>query len=244
MITFLIQTINNEVVHDFSFSLLEAIRYDKWYHGIGNYSAALTEDWEEFSKMHFPNGVYTFVPIGTVEFFLEHIQKRYDDKTIKPLNIPRQLMKPEYLKRWVMVGDNKFETNAADKLFVKCNNVIKSSINGIYASPKLLPDGEYLFSELVDIDSEWRGFVHNGVLVGLNNYSGDFDKFPDVDLIREMIKEFGYKLPYTIDVGINKNGTFIVECHDFFSCGLYGFANLSLLPRMFADSWKGLILND
>ena len=40
--------------------------------------------------------------------------------------------------------------------------------------------------------------------------------FPDVDLIKEMIKDFNYNNAYTLDVGINKDGTFLIECHDFF----------------------------
>ena len=40
-------------------------------------------------------------------------------------------------------------------------------------------------------------------------------------------------IAYTLDVGINDNGTFVIEVHDFFSCGLYGFSNHPILPQMF-----------
>jgi hypothetical protein len=40
---------------------------------------------------------------------------------------------------------------------------------------------------------------------------------------------------YTLDVGVNNDGTFVIECHDFFSCGLYGFAKLDILPPMFSQ---------
>ena len=39
-----------------------------------------------------------------------------------------------------------------------------------------------------------------------------------------------------LDVGINENGTFVLECHNFFSCGFYGFSNHQLIPLMF-KSW-------
>ena len=39
-------------------------------------------------------------------------------------------------------------------------------------------------------------------------------------------------IAYTLDVGINDKGTFVIEVHDFFSCGLYGFADVGILPSM------------
>ena len=98
-----------------------------------------------------------------------------------------------------------------------------------------------MVSEYIDIDSEWRAFVFNNELVGLHNYSGDFTIFPDVKLIKIMIKDFNYNGAYTLDIGVNLKGTFIIECHDFFSCGLYGFEDYKLLPKMFISTWNKLI---
>jgi hypothetical protein len=75
----------------------------------------------------------------------------------------------------------------------------------------------------------------------LQNYSGDFTMFPDVELVLSMIKDFDYQHPYTLDVGINDKGTFVVECHDMFSTGLYGFSGYKLLPIMFIQAWNKLI---
>ena len=39
---------------------------------------------------------------------------------------------------------------------------------------------------------------------------------------------------YTLDVGVTENGeTVVIEVHDFFSCGLYGFLRTDKLPYMF-----------
>ena len=42
---------------------------------------------------------------------------------------------------------------------------------------------------------------------------------------------------YTLDIGVKwkegGNETFVIECHDFYSCGLYGFSDLNKLPFMF-----------
>jgi len=39
---------------------------------------------------------------------------------------------------------------------------------------------------------------------------------------------------HTLDVAISGGETVIIEVHDFFSCGLYGFADHKILPFMFA----------
>ena len=66
-------------------------------------------------------------------------------------------------------------------------------------------------------------------------YSGELNYFPDIKEIENMIKDYGKEAPpaYTIDVGVNDDGTFLIEIHDFFSCGLYGFADYKNLPLMF-----------
>ena len=91
-----------------------------------------------------------------------------------------------------MLATKFFDTNnyvyAEDKpVFVKSADKIKGYTDIIYKNQKL-PKGLYLVSELVNIESEWRAFVYNGELIGLQNYLGDFTLFPDVDLIKQMIQ--------------------------------------------------------
>ena len=42
---------------------------------------------------------------------------------------------------------------------------------------------------------------------------------------------------YTLDVGINSEKTFVIECHRFFSCGLYGYCDHNTIPIMFSQAW-------
>ena len=125
-------------------------------------------------------------------------------------------------------------------MFIKDNTKIKG-IAEIFIPNRGYPTGEYLISELIDIESEWRSFIFNKKLIGLQNYSGDFTMFPNVELINEMIKDYSNNGAYTLDVGINDKGTFVIECHDFFSCGLYGFSDYKMLPLMFINTWNKLI---
>ena len=244
--TFLVQTIDNKVVHDFSFALTEAVRYYKWYnHNKNEYDYFLQEDTKlplDEDGKPYKNDLEGIIPIGSVEFVLKYLNDYYNISNIKPLNIPQKLMKPEYIKRWTQIVKTNTNTiNTGDTpIFIKDNTKIKGWTN-IVETNRGYPPGDYLISEYIDIDSEWRAFVFNNRLVGLQNYCGDFTMFPDVDLIKKMIFDFNYSSAYTLDVGINDKGTFVLECHDFFSCGLYGYAEYRILPLMFINTWNKLI---
>lgn len=218
---FLIQTIDSEIKHDFSFTLLESIKYNNWYNKRDKISYKLTNEETE------PG----FIPIGSVEFVSKYL---YDYFRLKPLpkNIPFELFK--YANRTIFNGT--YEVRLEKDYFIKSNDKIKDDINGLLKKTDILPEGNYQFSEIIDIDSEYRCFVHKNKLVGLQNYSGDFTIFPDIKTINNIIDDYKKSpVAYTLDVGINDTGTFIVEIHDFFSCGLYGFSDLNRLPYMFSQ---------
>ena len=49
---------------------------------------------------------------------------------------------------------------------------------------------------------------------------------------------------YTLDFSISKeHGTFVLEAHRFYSCGLYGFSDYQILPWMFIRTWNGITKN-
>jgi hypothetical protein len=218
---FLIQTFFGSVTLDYAVTLIDAIRYQNWLANEECYTMTLTD-----SEMP-PD----CIPVGTVEFVSEYLRKYYG-LTPRPINIPQALFTDRFLKRkcWLSRHDE-----IRGNVFVKSMDKIKHFTEEIEDKTDI-PEGTYLVSEIVDILSEWRAFVFHGKLVGLQNYLGDFTMFPDVALIREMIGEYKQApVAYTLDVGINDSGTFVIEIHDFFSCGLYGYANLSILPTMFKE---------
>lgn len=85
-------------------------------------------------------------------------------------------------------------------------------------------DVPILVSGLVDFVSEYRCFVHEEELKGIQYYDGDFRVFPDVAVIEEIIS--GYysgNVAYTLDVGITSDGrTLLVEVNDMWAIGSYG----------------------
>lgn len=90
---------------------------------------------------------------------------------------------------------------------------------------------------LDDIESEWRVFVYKGKGVDIKNYSGDPFVFPNADRIYQFIDQYT-EAPeaYTLDVAVTNKGTWVLECHDFFSCGLYGSTDKNI-PFMLNRAW-------
>lgn len=229
---FLIQKINKEIRHDFSFTLLESIRYHNWLQqnncdiGIKYVNRKDNDDFCYFNSYH-----EHYVPVGSVEFVLSWM-KRFDVPIPKPVNVPEELF--DFANRHIFNGTEAYFSHCG-KSFIKSNDKIKGTC-GIFNQnePIILPAGNYQFSEVVSIDSEWRAFVYEGKLVGLQNYSGDFTMFPNISHIEMMIKDYkSAPIAYTLDVGVfNYCDTFVIECHDFFSCGLYGFAEHKIYPYM------------
>ena len=238
---FLIQKCNKKIQHDFSFTLLESIRYLKWLGDVDvkvkyiDFIDAENENWNWwFSPFH-----EHYIPIGSVEFVTAWF-KRFHDHKPKPINVPEEIinfptMQVDFCGRKVINGNHMDLEDLKGKWFVKSNDHIKGFALPIDRSYGELPAGHYQMSELIDIDSEWRAFVYQGKLVGLQNYSGDFELFPNTFTIKQMINAYkSAPVAYTLDVGVTyaHSTTRIIEVHDFFSCGLYGFADHKILPYM------------
>jgi hypothetical protein len=218
MIFFLIQSENGLPKFDFGFHLIKAIQFNNWYYKNDEYIFRL---FEGDSKL--PEG---YIPIGSVEFVTKYIENFFN-KTPLPKNVPECLFK--FANREIKNGT---EEDVKRLSFVKSNDTFKG-FTEICSNP---PKGNYQISEIINIESEWRVFVYRGNIVGLKNYCGDFKINPNYETIEEIVAEYeknNAPIAYTVDIGINDTGTFIIEVHDFFSCGLYGFDEYNILPNMF-----------
>ena len=236
---FLIQKINGEIRHDFAFTLLESIRFKKWLSPEDKIVVKFANTYEITDPdMIYPNPFKDYhkdyVPVGSVDFVTDFLMYFYGI-TPKPINVPSLLF--PYANRKIINTYTECPPPFG-KVFVKSNDKIKSFTEIIGADYDLKP-GNYQISDLIDIESEWRAFVYQDKLVGLQNYSGDFTMFPDVSQINQMI--IAYKnapVAYTLDVGVFDEKTFVIEVHNFFSCGLYGFANHAIYPHMLYKWFK------
>lgn len=231
---FLIQTINKKVTHDFSFTLIESCRYHNWLSKTNNIKIVFTD---EKTK---PN----YIPIGSVEFVRNYL-KTYHDIELKPINVPEELLPFQYSGRYIFNGT---ENDITDEKFVKSNDVIKLKrgdgglFSGIYSKDDVLPKGKYQISDIIEIESEWRSFVYQNKLVGLQNYGGDFTKFPNISKIEKLISAYASApIAYTLDVGVTGDMTYVIECHQFVSVGFYGFSNHQIIPFMFSKAFNEII---
>lgn len=244
---FLIQKINNQIRHDFSFTLLESIRYQKWLQKNSNVISVKYLDRKINDKIWFFKPYHKhYVPIGSVEFVLAWM-KHFEIPTPIPINIPDDLNELYYTNRSVINGNHMdIENLGHGKWFVKSATQFKGFTDILRIDNNHswnIPAGHYQMSNYIEIESEWRAFVYQGKLVGLQNYSGDFKWFPQINVINKMIKAYkSAPIAYTLDIGINDHDTFIIEIHDFFSCGLYGFADHRILPFMY-NRWFHEYLN-
>ena len=247
---FLIQKIEGEIRHDFSFTLLESIRFKKWLSPEDKVVIKFANTFDITDPdMIYPNPFKPYhkdyVPVGSVDFVTDFLMYFYNIYP-KPINVPEELF--GFANRQIFNGNHLSLENWAGKYFVKSNDKIKhfteivechdtGNQGTLYSTP--IPVGNYQISELTQIESEWRCFVYQGKLVGLQNYSGDFTMFPNVDSILHMI--YYYKsapIVYTLDVGVFDEKTFVIEVHEFFSNGLYGFADHKIYPNMLYRAFK------
>lgn len=264
MIKFLLQTIEGKVKHDFVFGLEQAIEYQNWR---GNDMCCKYCSLEDITHFYMSDeDLEDYVPVGTVQFVLAYIDRfilKRGGFLIRPLNVPVALQ--SYAGRHLcdhVIDDEsregiyehwKGKIGEDGSMFVKSNERIKSKVNDFYYAGDLLdkdelPDGEYQISSRIDIISEYRCFVYNDRLVGIQYYSGDFTVFPDVRTIEYMLSEYRYDYgngnapqAFTLDVAVTSEGkTVVMEVHEFFSCGLYGFDDYTVLPYMFVRTFNDI----
>ena len=223
---FLIQTYNGKVEHDFSFSLIESIKYNNWLRQSDEITYVLSDTIGDFEG---------YIPSGSVEF-VENYIKKWFKKDIKPINIPLELIDREFTGRKVYNGSEK---DILKRSFVKSMDKIKHFTE----ITETAPIGNYQISEIINIISEYRCFVYKNELVGIQNYSGDFKQCPDFKKIDNMIKTYkSSPKAYTLDIAILEDGNnVVIEVHDFFSVGLYGFNDLKKLVHMFSSCFYEII---
>ena len=166
---------------------------------------------------------------ATVEFF------KYCN-----VEIPKSISYPEslktYLGREIVEMDFRDLNSNHYPCFVKPANQIKLFTGDVVSHDDHIgylvlsgakPETKIIKSTLIDFISEYRCFVTRGDLKGMKHYLGDFEIFPNMEIVHEMISEFekSNEAPwaYTIDVGVTNNGlTLLVEVNDMWAIGSYG----------------------
>lgn len=241
---FLVQKMDGKIVHDFAFELIRSKDYYNWLDE--PISVSYTDDLS-FRNLTNPEGL---VPVGSVEFVSSFLRKFFPSSasSLRPLNVPEDLFSFAGRKITNVYKREDFATfRNLDELYCKSLDTIKSQFNGpVYDIQKSFEAKDFRgfqVSELIDIVSEWRVFIFDGQILHIANYAGDCLSFPNPDTIKEMVRAYkSAPSVYTLDVAVKDSGeTVVIECHRFFSCGLYGFSDYRRLPVMFTRAWKEMI---
>ena len=230
MYKFLIQTENGIPLFDFCFEVIQKIKFLNWFYNDKIY---------EYKNIDYTSSedlsMYTnYIPIGSLQFTLNYYKEVYGISNIKPIYIPNVLNSYDFLGRHIWDANMKkyLNYNNEEEVFYKDIYSFKGD-TGIYKFKDVEEKEGCIISTKIDILSEWRAFVCNGKLIDVKNYMGDFKKTPNYEKIEEMIKSYkNAPSSYTIDVAVTSTKTLLLEIHQFFSCGLYGFNDKNLL-KMF-----------
>lgn len=246
---FLLQTIGKKIVHDFGFALTQSMDYTNWASNCEMMTIKKHEGLD-FSDIKNPD---KYIPVGSVDFVSAYLNTFYPNakKMLEPLNVPEVLF--PFAGRDIMnirTNEDLKQLYKFDDVFAKSMSVIKHPDNGWKYNPNnemsnLLNLDNYdncigfQVSSYVEFLSEWRVFVFNGKILDCKNYLGDFFTYPNPNTIINMVREYkDAPVAYTLDVGVIPGGeTVVIECHRFFSCGLYGFNDFYHYPYMLSQEW-------
>lgn len=256
--TFLIQTdiLTEKAGHppflpwDFSYELVNQIKGDSRVREDFDYGLYSNLDalFELSETEEFKGAIKDCIPVGSVDFVHSFIDRVYGF-TPSPLYIPDELK--SYLGRYVHFY---CDVNFIDKLirsgaqFVKTANHVKG-YNDIISDVRELEEYKkdyatelYHSSGVIDIESEWRVFVHRGKVLDCRNYSGDPMVFPNRWMVESMVEDFkSAPIAYTLDVAVTSGGdTVVIETHRFYSCGTYGFSSPKL-PYMLSQAFFEIV---
>lgn len=216
---------------DFGYTAIEAASFHNWRCGAKIDSVLLCREPSISAEIRQKD----IVPVGSVEFCTRWFAAM--GVTPHPLNIPLSI---QHLAKRKIVTTTTLEDDGT-LYYGKDTDTIKASRNGVYR--EYHGETPMIFSELVPVQSEWRLFVLSRMIVGIRNYAGDPLIVPDFQYCQMIADQFGKENPaFTLDVMIRENGqTDILELHDFFACGLYGFEDLPSIRQMLIRSCRHIL---
>lgn len=169
----------------------------------------------------------SIIPVGNLLFVKKYMPK------MQPLEVPaelRHLLKREY---FICKGRDIPKEYLNEKYFFKDADTLKKWNNALNPYDlDIKPETNYVVSERVAFDSEYRVFIHNNEVLAAQHYLGNPLVFPNPNVINEIAYTYKGPKAYTLDIGIHGNQTDLIEIHPFVSCGLYGFYDKEIIPML------------
>lgn len=122
------------------------------------------------------------------------------------------------------------------------DEMFEPKISEFDASVRIDYEHLYQVSEVVNVLSEYRIYVMDGIVETISHFAGDPYKLPDVDLIKEAVEIYGKEEDcpgsYSLDVMVTPKGTAITEVHNFMCLGLYNVIWNENLLYAYRDGWE------
>ena len=195
------------------------------------------------------------IPVGSIEFVKDFLKRVHNIEVMNPIEVPRCLRHDKLLLRdYQIVPFDKIPDKG--RYFIKdvsglkmgsyCGDVenFKNNVERYHV------DTSHLFqiSSPLNIQSEYRVFVMDNHVYGIQFYDGDPTIMPspdEINKIKEMILRYSMAKDcpkaYTMDVAIVKTNhgrdLALIEVHPFVSVGTYGCRG-NFLIKMYQSGFE------
>ena len=182
-------------------------------------------------KCDFPSSYQSAIPIGSIQFINAYLNIFFSISREKAIEIPRFMQTDFFLKRQysIMRGQNLPRKGL---FFLKDVSIQRSfSFTGKIEKLReelpsaIIPDHNYLLSEVLIVLSEFRVYVIDLSIKNISHYSGNPTILPDIELIRKAVECYGNHVEcpksFSMDFMVTPRGTCLIEIHSFLSLGMY-----------------------
>lgn len=182
------------------------------------------------------------------------LQKIFKAYNIKPLNLEIPLNCYPFLKRAYKVITMKEvykEISYNPPFFIKpydkhklFNGVKVNSLVDLIPLKNIKSNEKIIYSEVVNIISEYRFFILNNEIIGCSYYKGDSLKFPNIEFVKEILRNIQhYPIAFSIDIWIKEDGkNILIETNDSFALGAYNLDYFSY-SKIIEERWYDLFIN-
>lgn len=157
------------------------------------------------------DGGSNVIPVGSVEFVNDILERVYSRHKLSPINISRQLDSPEYLLRHIWPNRdyksvmNLYHEEAYRKLYIKPAEYMKEFPCEEYDVDRFENEfydykGRLFVSAPLPchISSEWRLFIENKTILDVRPYFiSDTWRFPDLGIVQKMVRTYNRHTPWT-----------------------------------------------
>jgi len=137
--------------------------------------------------------------------------------------------------------------NTSSPIFVKpvkpkeFNGRVLNSCLDLIPMAKKPDELEVYISDPIEILSEFRVYVLDGEILGVKHYYGDWSLTPSNGFVENMVKTYTTSpVAYGIDIGINREYAFVVECNDGCNLGNYGLDSIHY-GEMIVSRWLEIV---